>query len=312
MSKGQRFRDAYSKLRMLARGVATEKGGALINAWVKSAATLLVDSEGVISSQEYAEIASVMVKAPQKCGYVPLRCIAQTWMLSAVDVEALPTAMQEIMKGLVLILHLPKVVRYYRSRMEHLIKRHGTAGLCALTACFDNIVPTAGAQSKEFERLKDEWMAKASKAKRAVPIGATNWSAVFSGIRDEEKSPCHFEDPRGVVHWAPKGKIVSDNIMRGSAVVWNPNGLRARLKDGGFGRMLDDMDPDVVFLNEVKAKPSSLSRPWEFRRALAARGYHWVAFNYSITKSAQTGNESCGNWGTAIVPELSHYPSFVV
>ena len=95
-------------------------------------------------------------------------------------------------------------------------------------------------------------------------------------------------------------------------MVWNPNGLRARLKDGGFGRMLDDMDPDVVFLNEVKAKPSSLSRPWEFRRALAARGYHWVTFNYSITKSAQTGNESCGNWGTAIVPELSHYPSFVV
>ena len=70
VSKEQRFRDAYSKLRMLARGVATEKGGALINAWVKSAATLLVDSEGVISSQEYAEIASVMVKAPQKCGYV--------------------------------------------------------------------------------------------------------------------------------------------------------------------------------------------------------------------------------------------------
>ena len=75
-------------------------------------------------------------------------CIAQTWMLSAVDVEALHNAMQEIMKGLMLVLHLPKVVRYYRSRMEHLIKRHGTAGLCALTACFDNIVPNGGSSIK--------------------------------------------------------------------------------------------------------------------------------------------------------------------
>ena len=85
---------------------------------------------------------------------------------------------------------------------------------------------------------------------------------------------------------------------------WNCNGFRARLKDGGFQQMLDENDPDVLFLNEFKAKPLSLDRPWEFRRALAAKGYHWCTFNYSVAKNAQTGLENCGNWGTAMFSKI--------
>ena len=39
---------------------------------------------------------------------------------------------------------------------------------------------------------------------------------------------------------------------KGAARVWNAGGLRARLKDGRFQKMVEEHDPDVVFISEFK------------------------------------------------------------
>ena len=123
------------------------------------------------------------------------------------------------------------------------------------------------------------------------------WSEVLHNIRPDEMKLASYTNPLGVVRWEPAISSVCATL-RGLGLGWNANGLRKRLENGDLNRMISMHQPAYIFISELKSDVMSLTRPWELRRALAALGYGYAIFNWSVALSDK-GASQTGNWGSA-------------
>ena len=78
---------------------------------------------------------------------------------------------------------------------------------------------------------------------------------------------------------------------------WNVNGIRAALRKG-FGQFIEDLSPDIVMLQEVRALPEQIPAPW-----VQPEGWnvHWHpaeeegVLGYSNLVSCTVGNDGYRN-----------------
>ena len=107
------------------------------------------------------------------------------------------------------------------------------------------------------------------------------------------------------VEWATRGILrepMAARIGDLCAILWNVNSLRNTIRNGDFGRLLDDRKPDVVCLTEVKANLRMMDRScvggMSFRETVTSRGYTHVAWA-SADKA-----EDAGRAGVAILSRV--------
>ena len=63
-------------------------------------------------------------------------------------------------------------------------------------------------------------------------------------------------------------------------VIWNANGLLARMHDGGLAELMACTNPDVLAVTEVKKNPDAIAHKRDMYAGLIYLGYHHIAFNY--------------------------------
>ena len=126
---------------------------------------------------------------------------------------------------------VPKLRRWFRSRLEEVFKTNGTSAMCTLV----DIITKLLSASKEANtcpallEILQEWEVKAAKARGRLPLGQFAWSEVLHNIRPDEMKLASYTNPLGVVRWEPAISSVCATV-RGLGLGWNANGLRKRLE----------------------------------------------------------------------------------
>ena len=168
--------------------------------------------------------------------------------------------------------------------------------MCALVEAIKVSMARSGTRNATLIAILSEWECKATKARDKLPLGEFSWSEILRDISPNEKHLNSYTNEPGIVRWTPSLEAPSSSAaIRGLGVSWNVNGLRPRLRNGDFQRLIDDRQPEYLHITELRSNVLSLGRPWELRRALAAQGYTWCIFNYCVFKSPK-GNNMSGNW----------------
>ena len=273
--------------------------------WTASIALLCKDSQGNISPTEYVTIANTLSKVSSTHGNTPERCIANAWVFSASNTDTIRTALHQLIIGVIRNEATPKLLRWYRSRIEELIRTHGTSAICALVEILKEMTKDSSTSQGVLLSILSEWECKARKAQSYLPLGVFSWSEVLHDIQPNERIRNQYTNDTGVIRWGPLHPETTkvSSAMTGKGLTWNANGLRGRLKDGEFNKLIQDEQPEYIHITELRSDVLSLGSPWEFRRAMAASGYDYCIFNWNIRKS-DLGHSNIGNHGSAFFSRI--------
>ena len=173
------FRAAYRDVKALtAVYSASLKAKSLHNKgerlqWLASVTKLCTPSNNYVTPTEYSNIAQLLKGVSIAHGHAPQRCLAYALMCSAVTTRTVETALGLLVEGTLRNALVPKLRRWFRSRLEEVIKANGTPAMCTLVDIITKLLSASAVANTcpALLEILQEWEVKAAKARGRLPLG---------------------------------------------------------------------------------------------------------------------------------------------
>ena len=142
----------------------------------------------------------------------------------------------------------------------------------------------------------DTLIASVNRDLRMLPITPSEWLKVCEGKNDIQRT--HGQDNGWEIHLTHPVPVVPESGIR--IACWNVNGLSARMtKDSGFRSFLEQVDPDVLVLSEVKCTSTDLPHSEQTLKGMAHLGYRHIVWNWCTDMI--NGQPGSRHYGTAVL-----------
>ena len=190
------------------------------------------------------------------------------------------------------------VARKYMNQLSIAASDGGTA----VAASIAEAASRYGALQPKDERMRlreliNEHIVRGGMALRKLGVHQDTWRDVLDKITKDDRNACYTNE-HGTLEWTDTEEA-RIGIGNATVVTWNANGLRKAVRTGALARFLDaNTDADIIHINEAKCSPTSLPKVWEFRAAMAARGYRHVYWNWCSIPGRH------GDWGCMVLSKL--------